>query len=117
MNLDLDQIVVGERYRVVMRPTPEYTCPHCNGILGLHAQSTKLNGQIVTVTSDASGGLSKCGGCGVESRDAEGIYEIDQKGADGGRYVLPYTWLWPLDAPYDASAYVGGVDPGIEATP
>ena len=117
MTLEMDRIVVGERYRLVIRPNLEYVCPTCHGVLGLHEQSMKLDGQIVTVIGDASGGLSRCGQCGFHSRDAEGLYVIDLRGADGGFYVVPYNWLQPEDAPYEpAQAYVMGVDPGIGTT-
>ena len=116
LDLDLDQIVVGSKMRFVPRRNAENRCSECGEVfwddilLGVH-------GAVVTVDYEAEGSLTIHFGensCGKVVVAAAGTYGITFE--DGRVSVVPFTWLQPLDAPYDPSAYVMGVDPGIGTT-
>ena len=114
VNLGLDQIVVGERYRLVIRPNPEYACEGCGIVRGIRPDMQHFNGRVVTVEQDSSGTFAKCLDCGHVRLLPEGMYQIGR--IRTGWFVVPFTWLQPLDAPYEPkapAAYVMGVDTGI----
>lgn len=102
----MNKIVVGERYRLVIRPNPEFTCPNCNVVRGLSEYCKEISGQVVTVIRDSSSGVARCFHCGTFNPNTVGMYGIDSRLPNGDWHVVPYTWLQPLDAPYDALAAV-----------
>ena len=101
----MDAIVVGQHYRLVIRPNPEYVCGGCGRIKGTSVAKF-LDGQTVTVMHDSSGEEAECHVCGYVYTLAQGIYCVDRFGTThrkkAGLLVVPYTWLESLDVPYDA---------------
>lgn len=95
MNL-LPRIVVGKRYRLRIRPNPEYRFPCCGEVVGKGSleRHPELQGAVVTVVERCS--HVWCPECGIPFDVPDGIWGTDCRN-DSGRYsAIPYTWLEPL---------------------
>ena len=105
----LNNIVVGKRYRLNIRPNPEYRAPCCGTMLGVHLllghveevqggivtrHVEELQGAIVTVLGRSTRLL--CPGCGALFPSPEGVWRVNLR-MDGVYYAWPYTWLEPLE--------------------
>lgn len=84
-------IEIGKRYRLNIRPTPEYRCPRCHREFG--HDWIQYSGTIVTVALPT--GMAHHRACGAYYPPPEGMYRIDIWGVAWWRAV-PYTWLEPL---------------------
>lgn len=90
----MQEIVIGNRYRLEIRLSPEYCCPHCGVMSGIYA-AEHHQGTIVTVTQEAHHTLCE-NLCDIYH--SEGMWGIDKEGHTGAsEMAVPYTWLIPLD--------------------
>lgn len=107
MNL-LPNIQIGKRYRLIIRPTPEYRKPCCDTDIGAAwlKNRPEINGHIVLVYRTAVGARVTCEACNYEGRLGEGMWGIEIIGGvhDGRHAAIPYTFLEPIEGEdYDES--------------
>lgn len=95
MEAEAPRIEIGRKYRLEIRPNPEYACPDCGYIFGT---SLVDNGKEVTVLR-AGSPFTQCQNCSkVNESGNEGTYAVDII-IEGKNAVYPYTWLIPLEEP------------------
>lgn len=95
-------IEIGKRYRLEIRPNPEYCCEECKvnfgeAMLSLHPE---FQGMIVTVMLIPEGQRMRCSppkGCNRVVPYPEGILHIGSPSLEPGHLAVPYTWLIPID--------------------
>lgn len=90
-------IAIGKRYRLEIRPNPEYSCPGCGLNRGEYILDhyPELQGQQVRVEETSNEILCECD---YISPRLEGIYNAVFLSGDWENATLsiPYTWLIPL---------------------
>lgn len=86
----LRDIEIGQKYRLNIRPNPEYRCPVCDRMIVLNPE---YQGDTVLVYQNYSGPIRCNGpdGCGKTFPVGEGFYLIRKDWKSN--LAVPYTWL------------------------
>ncbi len=85
---------VGERWRLDIRPTPEYTCSKCGHVRGTRNDPPIFNGMAVEILGESMPRMLICSNC--RAKVQETLVKIDLI-RNGNYCAVPYTWLASID--------------------
>ena len=90
--------VVGQRYRLRVRPVEGMECPECKTLPGEFMLRQGMNNRVVTVLNEASGKTWICSICDTQR---EGTLPTGWFGINLWNpkwwLAVPYTWLEPIE--------------------